>query len=71
MEEEASKAEAMWQALERWADANQSFVTMTPSGRFYALFFEPDGEGPRMQFIGSSLIRAYVFIRSKHTNLYQ
>lgn len=70
MAEKAEAEAAMWQALEAWADRNHSFVMATPSGKFYGLFLEPDGEGPRMQFMGSSLVRAYVFTRNKPTNKY-
>lgn len=60
----------MRNALLQWCERNDSLIVETPSRRFYALFFEPDREGPRMQYIGTTLARAYNFVKTKHTNLY-
>lgn len=56
--------------LIKWCERNGSIIVTTPTGRFYGLFYEPDGEGPRMQFMGSSPVRAFAFVKAHSTNRY-
>lgn len=70
MTEENTTHDEMLAALDRWTAANESFIVQTPTGRYYGLFTEPDAEGPRMQYMGSSLVRAYAFVKSHPTNRY-
>lgn len=71
MATEQEGIDMMLKALQQWAERNASVVIETESGKYYGLFLEPDGEGPRMQFMGSTLARAYSFIRNHPGNRYQ
>jgi hypothetical protein len=71
MAEEEDIKRMMDEAIIAWAERNNSLVVQTPSARYYALFFEPDGEGPRMQFMGSNPVRAWAFIRNHPLNRYK
>jgi len=58
-------------ALQEWCTRNNSLIVTTPAGKVYGLFFEPDGEAPQMQYMGSSPVRAYAFVRNHPTNRYK